>query len=159
MNEVDIQILTELMKDAQTPFSHIAKKIGVSHQTVGKRYEKMKKDGIIKLCSVLVDGSKLGDEGTIFFMLSLAPEVKKEYVMKSLIQMPELYMVVELIGDYDFYAWARFKNLRQLAYLVGDIRHLGTIDRIETLLLTQTYFSFSLAPKVAIKCDGMDLHT
>jgi Lrp/AsnC family transcriptional regulator for asnA, asnC and gidA len=157
MNEVDIQILTELMKDAQTPFSQIAKKIGVSHQTVGKRYKKMKKDGIIKVCSVLVDGSKLGDEGTIFFMLSLAPEVKKEDAIKSLIQMPELYLVVELIGDYDFYAWARFKNLSQLAYLVGDIRHLGTIDRIETLLLTQTYFSFSLAPKVAIKCDGMDL--
>ena len=157
MNEVDIQILTELMKDAQTPFSHIAKKIGVSHQTVGKRYEKMKKDGIIKVCSVLVDGSKLGDKGTVFFMLSLSPEVKKEDAMKSLIRMPELYLVVEVIGDYDFYAWARFKNLRRLAYLIGNIRNLGTIDQIETLLLTQTYFSFSLAPKVAIKCDGMDL--
>ena len=133
MNEVDIQILTELMKDAQMPFSQIAKKIGVSHQTVGKRYKKMKKDGIIKVCSVLVDGSKLGDEGTIFFMLSLAPEVKKEDAIKSLIQMPELYLVVEVIGDYDFYAWARFKNLCQLAYLVSDIRKLGIIDRIETL--------------------------
>jgi Lrp/AsnC family transcriptional regulator for asnA, asnC and gidA len=158
MNEVDIQILTELMKDAQTPFSHIAKKIGVSHQTVGKRYQKMKKEGIIKVCSVLVDGSKLGDEGTVFLMLSLSPEVKKEDAMKSLIQMPELYLIVELVGDYDFYAWARFKKLCQLANLIRDIRHLGTIDRIETLLLTQTYFSFSLAPKVAIKCDGMDLH-
>lgn len=157
MNEVDIQILTELMKDAQTPFSQIARKIGVSHQTVGKRYKKMKKDGIIKVCSVLVDGSKLGDEGTIFFMLSLAPEVKKDDAMKSLIQMPELYLVVELIGDYDFYAWARFKNLSQLACLISNIRHLGTIDRIETLLLKQTYFSFSLAPKVTIKCDGIDL--
>jgi Lrp/AsnC family transcriptional regulator for asnA, asnC and gidA len=157
MNEVDIQILTELMKDAQTPFSHIAKKIGVSHQTVGKRYQKMKKEGIIKVCSVLVDGSKLGDEGTVFLMLSLSPEVKKEDAMKSLIQMPELYLIVELVGDYDFYAWARFKKLCQLANLIRDIRHLGTIDRIETLLLTQTYFSFSLAPKVAIKCDGMDL--
>jgi len=117
----------------------------------------MKKDGIIKVCSVLVDGSKLGDKGTVFFMLSLAPEVKKEDSMMSLIQMQELYLVVELIGDYDFYAWARFKNLRQLAYLIGNIRNLGTIDQIETLLLTQTYFSFSLAPKVAIKCDGMDL--
>jgi Lrp/AsnC family transcriptional regulator for asnA, asnC and gidA len=157
MKAVDVQILTELMVDARTPFSHIAKKIGVSHQTVRNRYERMKKEGIIKACSVLVDGHKLGDEGTIFFMLSLAPEVNKEDVMKSLIQMPELYLIVEVIGDYDFFAWARFKNLYQLSHLVGDIRHLGNINRIETLLLTQTYFAFSLAPKVTIKCDGMDL--
>ncbi len=45
MGEVDIKILTELMGDAQMPFSQIAKNIGVSHQTVGKRYERMKKEG------------------------------------------------------------------------------------------------------------------
>jgi DNA-binding Lrp family transcriptional regulator len=157
MNAVDIQILMELMADAQTPFSHIAKKIGVSHETVRKRYERMKKKGIIKQCAVLVDGHKLGDEGTAFLMLSCASEVKKEDVMKSLTQIPDLYMIIELIGDYDFFAWARLKNIQQIAYLIGDIRRLGNIDRIETILLTQTYFTFSLAPKVAIKCNGMDL--
>ena len=90
-------------------------------------------------------------------MLSCAREVKKEDVMESLKQIRDLYMIIELIGDYDFFAWARFKKLRQLAQLVGDIRNLGNIDRMETLLLTQTYFTFSLAPAVAIKCNGMDL--
>jgi DNA-binding Lrp family transcriptional regulator len=159
MNAVDIQILTELMADAQTPFSHIAKKVGVSHETVRKRYERMKKKGTIKQCTVLVDGHKLGDEGTVFLMLSCASEVKKEDVMKNLTQIPDLYMIVPLIGDYDFFAWARLKNVQQLAYLVGDIRRLGNINRIETILLTQTYFTFSLAPTVAIKCDYMDLPT
>lgn len=157
MDAVDVQILTELMADAQTPFSQIAKKIGVSHETVRKRYEKMKNDGTIKQCTVLVDGHKLGDEGTVFLMLSCAREVKKEDVMESLKLIPDLYMIIELIGDYDFFAWARLKNMQQLAQLVGDIRNLGNIDRMETLLLTQTYFTFFLAPKVAIKCDGMDL--
>jgi DNA-binding Lrp family transcriptional regulator len=157
MNAVDIQILMELMADAQTPFSHIAKKIGVSHETVRKRYDRMKKEGMIKQCTILIDGHKLGDEGTAFLMLSCASEVKKEDVMKSLTQIPDLYMIIELIGDYDFFAWARLKNIQQIAYLIGDIRRLGNIDRIETILLTQTYFTFSLAPKVAIKCNGMDL--
>jgi DNA-binding Lrp family transcriptional regulator len=157
MNAVDVQILAELMADAQTPFSRVAKRIGVSHETVRKRYEKMKKEGTIRQCTVLVDGHKLGDEGTVFLMLSCAREVKKVDVMESLKQIPDLYMIIELIGDYDFFAWARFKNLHQLAQLVGDIRNLGNIDRMETLLLTQTYFTFSLAPEVAIKCNGMDL--
>jgi Lrp/AsnC family transcriptional regulator, regulator for asnA, asnC and gidA len=157
MDTVDFQILAELMADAQTPFSRVAKKIGVSHETVRKRYEKMKKEGTIRQCTVLVDGHKLGDEGTVFLMLSCAREVKKEDVMKSLKQIPDLYMIIELIGDYDFYAWARLKNLNQLAQLIGDIRNLGNIDRMETLLLTQTYFTFSLTPEVVLKCDGMDL--
>ena len=157
MDAVDVQILAELMTDAQTPFSKVAKRIGVSHETVRKRYEKMKKEGKIKQCTILVDGHKLGDEGTVFLMLSCAREVKKEDAMESLKQIPDLYMIIELIGDYDFFAWARLKNLHKLAQLVGDIRNLGKVDRIETLLLTQTYFTFSLAPKVALKCNGMDL--
>ncbi len=157
MDAVDVQILAELMADAQAPFSRIAKKIGVSHETVRKRYERMKKEGTIKQCTILIDGHKLGDEGTVFLMLSCAREVKKKDVLESLKQIPDLYMIIELIGDYDFFAWARLKNMQQLAQLVGDIRDLGNIDRVETLLLTQTYFTFSLAPKVAIKCNGIDL--
>jgi Lrp/AsnC family transcriptional regulator for asnA, asnC and gidA len=157
MDAIDVQILTELMADAQTPFSHIAKKIGVSHETVRKRFERMKKEGAIKQCTVLVDGHKLGDEGTAFLMLSCAAEVNKKDVLESLKCLPDLYMIIELIGDYDFFTWARLKNLEKLAQLVGDIRNLGNIDRVETILLTQTYFAFSLAPKVEIKCDGMDL--
>jgi Lrp/AsnC family transcriptional regulator, regulator for asnA, asnC and gidA len=157
MDAVDVQILAELMADAQKPFSRVAKKIGVSHETVRKRYEKMKKEGTIKQCTVLVDGHKLGDEGTVFLMLSCGREVKKKDVLESLKHIPDLYMIVDLIGDYDFFAWARLKSMQQLAQLVGDIRHLGNIDRVETILLTQTYFAFSLAPKVTIKCNGMDL--
>lgn len=157
MNAVDVKILAELMADAQMPFSHIAKKIGVSNETVRKRYERMKKEGKIKQCTILIDGHKLGDEGTVFLMLSCASEVKKEDVMKSLTHIPDLYMIIELIGDYDFFAWARLKNVQQIAHLIGDLRRLGNINRIETILLTQTYFTFSLAPKVTIKCDDMDL--
>ena len=159
LDAIDTQILTELMVDAQTPFLQIAKKIGVSHGTVGKRFEKMKKDGIIGSCSVLIDGRKLGDEGTVFLMLSCAREANKATVMENLEKIPDLYLIVELMGDYDFLAWARLKNMKQLAQLVVEIRQNAEIDRMETLLLTQTYFSFSLAPKVAVKCNGMDLPT
>jgi len=157
MDAVDVQILAELMADAQTPFLRIAKKIGVSHETVRKRYTRMKEEGTIRQCTILIDGHKLGDEGTIFLMLSCAREVKKKDVFERLKQIPDLYMIIEFIGDYDFFAWARLKSMQQLAQLIVDIRLLGNIDRIETLLLTQTFFAFSLAPKVAIKCNGMDL--
>jgi Lrp/AsnC family transcriptional regulator for asnA, asnC and gidA len=157
MDAIDTQILAELMVDAQTPFLQIAKKIGVSHRTVGKRFERMKKDGIIGSCSVLINGRKLGDQGTVFLMLSCTCEANKATVMENLEKIPELYLIVELMGDYDFFAWARLKSMQQLAQLVGDIRNFGNIDRVETILLTQTYFAFSLAPKVTIKCNGMDL--
>jgi DNA-binding Lrp family transcriptional regulator len=117
----------------------------------------MKEEGTIKQCTVLVDGHKLGDEGTAFLMLSCASEVNKKDVLESLKLIPDLYMIVDVIGDYDFFTWARLENIEKLARLVGSIRSLGNIDRVETILLTQTYFAFSLAPTVAIKCNGMDL--
>ena len=45
MDKLDFLILSELLKDAQTPFSTVAKKLGTSPYTVAKRYEKMVKDG------------------------------------------------------------------------------------------------------------------
>jgi len=47
--------------------------------------------------------------------------------------------------------------MQQIAQIISEIRKCEGIDRIETMLLPQTYFSFSLIPKIAVRCDGLDL--
>lgn len=66
IDTVDTQIITELIKDGQMPFSRISRKIGVSRETVRKRFEKMKKDGVIDRISILVDGHKIGEQAQLF---------------------------------------------------------------------------------------------
>jgi Lrp/AsnC family transcriptional regulator, regulator for asnA, asnC and gidA len=157
MDTVDIQILTELIKDAQMPISEISQRIGVSRETVRKRFEKMKKDGIIKRITILIDGHKIGEQGTAFLMLTSLRGADKQAIFQKLQIVPDVCLVTELMGDFDFFVWARIRDLQQIAQIVSEIRKCEGIDQIETLLLPQTYFGFSLIPKFSIKCDGMDL--
>ena len=116
----------------------------------------MKKNGTIKLMSILIDGHKIGDQGAAFLMLTCARGANKEAIFQRLQVLTGVCLVTELKGDFDFFVWARVINMQQLAQLLNDIKEQKQIDRIEPMLLHQTYFSFSLMPKVSIKCDNMD---
>jgi Lrp/AsnC family transcriptional regulator, regulator for asnA, asnC and gidA len=157
MDPIDVQILLELMNDAQLPFSEISRRIGISRETVRKRFEKMMKEGSIKKLMVLVDGHKIGEQGAAFLMITCLRDANKEVVFQNLEATTDVCLVTQLIGDFDFFVWVRAKSLPQIGQVVNDIRGCEGIDQIETLLLPQTYFAFSLLPKITIKCDGMDL--
>lgn len=157
MDTIDTQILSELIKDGQTPFSKISQNIGVSRETVRKRFEKMKTEGIIDRITLLVDGRKLGEQGTAFLMLTCLRGADKKAVFQKLQTVHDVCLITELMGEYDFFVWARIRDLYQIAQIVSEIRKHEGIDHIETLLLPQTYFGFSLIPKTSIKCDGIDL--
>jgi Lrp/AsnC family transcriptional regulator, regulator for asnA, asnC and gidA len=157
IDAIDSQILMELMANGQMSFSEISEKIGVSRETVRKRFDKMKKKGVIRRISILIDGHKIGEQGVAFLMLTCLKGANKESIFQNLQNVPDVCLVTELMGDFEFFVWARVRDVQQLAQLVNDIRKYEGIDRIETLLLPQTYFGYSLIPKVSIKCDGLDL--
>jgi DNA-binding Lrp family transcriptional regulator len=59
------------------PFTKIARRIGVSHETVRKRYERIKENKTIERCSIAFDRSKLGYEGSAFFYITRAQSMNK----------------------------------------------------------------------------------
>ncbi|PVX23458.1 MAG: transcriptional regulator, partial [Candidatus Bathyarchaeum sp.] len=57
MDQTDYKIVRILCKDARTPFQRIAKTLGIGTDTVIRRYNKLKEDGVI-LGSTVVLNSK-----------------------------------------------------------------------------------------------------
>src|SRR5665647_646469 len=100
---------------------------------------------------VLVDGHKIGEQGAAFLMITCLRGVNRDTLFQNLRVIPDVCMVTELMGDFDFFLWARVRGMPQIGEIVNDIRKCEGIDRIETLLLPQTYFAFSLIPKVSLK--------
>jgi Lrp/AsnC family transcriptional regulator for asnA, asnC and gidA len=96
IDTIDVQILTELIKDAQMPFSEISKKIGVSRETVRKRFEKMKKEEVIRRITILIDGHKIGEQGTAFLMLTCLRGADKKVVFQKLKIIQDVCMITEL---------------------------------------------------------------
>lgn len=140
MDEIDILILRELMKDAQTSFLRIAKKLDVSPETVRKRYQKMKIEGIIKQCSVSIDLSKIGYQGKVFLMITSAPNHDKSKTIAVLKKMRNVFVVTEIIGDFGILGIAPVKDLESLNILVNKIKEELSVKRVEIALINDTEF-------------------
>ncbi|HDZ35319.1 MAG TPA: Lrp/AsnC family transcriptional regulator [Thermococcus sp.] len=60
LDERDKIIIEMLTKDARTPFTEIAKVLGISETAVRKRVKALEEAGVIKQYTAVVDPSKLG---------------------------------------------------------------------------------------------------
>ena len=71
IDNLDIQILSILMKNATTPYTEIAKELIVSGGTIHVRMKKLEEMGVIKGASLEVDPQKLGYDITAFLGIYL----------------------------------------------------------------------------------------
>jgi Lrp/AsnC family transcriptional regulator for asnA, asnC and gidA len=133
MDEIDLRIAEELMIDAQIPFRRIALKLGISPETVRKRYERMKRDGQILLCSVSIDFSKIGYEGIVFLMIE---SMERSETSASLKEMRNVISVNRTIGDFDILVVAMVQDIADLLKLVNEVRQLPKVNRVELFLGT-----------------------
>lgn len=140
MDKVDLQILQELTKDAQTPFFRLAEKIGVSPRTAQKRYERMKEEGIILRSTIEVDLSKIGYHGKAYLMITNAPNQDKAITINALDKMKNMFLLAEIVGDFDLIAIAMIKSIRDVISLVVAIRKLKSVSRVEVALVSETAF-------------------
>ena len=66
IDDTDVAILRALQLDARTRYTEIAKQCGVSVDTIIKRYKKLKRRGLVKRTTVLLDPRKFGKEVSSF---------------------------------------------------------------------------------------------
>ena len=143
MDKIDLHILNELTENAKKPFLTMAKELGVMPITVQKRYEKMKKDGIIIMATTVVDLSKLNFQGTSFLMITKSATCAAEKVINRLLETKNVIIVSEIIGDFDILAIACFRSFKSLIELVEKIRNLSCVSHVEIALSKDTSYPVS----------------
>ncbi len=140
MDKIDLFILRELIKDARIPFLRIAKKLGVSPETVRTRYGKMKEDGTIKHCSVSINLSRIGYQGKVFLMITNSPKHDKSKTIAALKEMRNVFIASEVIGDFEIIGIAAVKDMNSLRTLVNKIKKLPSVNQVEFTLINDTAF-------------------
>lgn len=133
LDEVDRAIIDELLKDSRTPFTAIAKKIGVSAGTVKNRFEQMKKDKVIAACSADVDLAKFGYQCKVFLMLKISRKEDKLDIIDKISKIPNVIATQGIMGEFDIFALAVAKDIRHLDRILKDIRAAG-IEQMEISL-------------------------
>ncbi len=125
MDDKDLKIIEILQQNARTPYTDIAKILGVTETTVRKRISEMEKKGIIKKYTVEVDPQKLGYRTVTILGMDVEPKHLLE-AAKKLAEIPETKWVATSTGDHMIMSeiWARNGEhlLQILTNKVGKIK-------------------------------------
>ena len=114
LDYIDKKILTELQIDASQSLEDIAKKVGASKTPVWNRIKKLRKIGIIKNHTVILDPDKLGLEAC-FFVLVRTSEHEKDWqdsFLNALLSREEVLEAHRLAGDIDYILKVRVRNAK-----------------------------------------------
>lgn len=142
MDEFDYQILLILEKDPRKPYSEIAKTLGISNTMVHQRIAKLKKNGIIKGASLVLDERKMGFEWGAFTGLILKEDSDSKAIIAELQKIPEVTECYYITGKYALYIRIIAKNSEHMREVLYD-----KIDHIPGILKTESLIDFGCAFK------------
>lgn len=137
-DEVDKKILAVLMKNANTPYTDIAKQIRVSGGTVHVRMNRLEELGVVIGSSISLDFTKLGFDVTAFIGIHLESSSMFESVSDQLKFIPEIVAANYTTGAYGIFAKVICRDTPHLRTVLHDkIQKINGVQRTETFISLQ----------------------
>jgi DNA-binding Lrp family transcriptional regulator len=140
VDKTDQEILKLLIKNPTESFSSIAETIGVSVQTVIKRYNSMKKEQIISGENTIVNLSRLGFSGKVFLLIKGSINFDSKVVTEKVSRLPNVFLTSEMVGSFDVLAMALVKSVANIKDLINIIDKMPGVKEVEFTLTTDTTF-------------------
>ena len=145
LDQIDVGILSQLMKDAKTPYTDIAKQLHVSSGTIHVRMRKMEDIGLIKGSTLNVNYSKLGYDITAFLGIYLSKSSKYEVVVEEMKKIPEVVGLHYTTGNYSMFVKIICQDTDHLRRVLHEkIQQITDITRTETFISLQESIDRSL---------------
>ena len=113
VDELDVKILRMLQNDARTSFKEIAKGCNVSLDTIKNRFNKLKKNGVIRGSTIVIDPKKMGKGNLVIIGIQVVQQFS-ESVLNMIKKMQGLCVVTKSIGQYDIEAIFLLKDIEQI---------------------------------------------
>ena len=130
VDEIDVKILRMLQNDARTPFKEIADQCNVSIDTIKNRFTAMKKNGIIRGCTIVIDPKKL-EQGNLVLMGVQVAQHYSDSVLSMIKKIPGMCVVTRAIGQYDIEAIFLLKDIEQIGTtkeMIEDFPQVKNVD-------------------------------
>lgn len=138
LDKLDKQILSELMKNAKTPYTELAQKLYVSGGTIHVRMKRMEEMGVVKGHSLSVDYKKLGYDVVAFLGIYLEKNSLYDEVAEKLKQIPEVLSAHYTTGLYSIFTKIVCRDTNHLRDILHDkIQMISGIQRTETFISLQ----------------------
>lgn len=133
IDDLDMKILAELVKDASISVPRMSKKINVNSSVVYSRIKRLAKRGLIKKFTIVVNEEALGFNVKAIIGLSMDSKLR-DNVLAELFKVSEVREIAEVTGRFDVLVTIATRALDEMHRLISD-----KIGRIEGVQKTETF--------------------
>ena len=137
IDELDIKIIKELLKNSRKSFSKIARECKVSTATVNNRFSELKEAGIILGSTVLVDRANFGVECDGFFLIDVNPDKLDEFIRDAKDMMGDFFVSPEKLNEKcNVSAWSPIKNIKGMERVKESLKQHSAVIDVKTNIWT-----------------------
>jgi Lrp/AsnC family transcriptional regulator for asnA, asnC and gidA len=134
LDDTDHQILDMLIENTRTPFTDIAKKLGISAGTVHVRVKKMEEAGIITGSSLTLDYKKLGYSFIAYVGVFLNKTSQTQFVLERINEIPYVTVAHVTTGKFNIFCKIRAKDTSHAKEIIYKIDDIEGVTRTETMI-------------------------
>ena len=139
MYKIDKRIIELLAKNADITASEISRELHFSIPAVNKRIRDLKRDGIIKNCTVITDNKLVGKPIIAFILIELKSVEHTESFFRHVDEDPDILECHAITGEYDCIVKACASSLEELDGKLAELKTKSGVMKSYTMLSLSTH--------------------
>jgi len=136
LDEVDNAILNILIKDARTPYTTIARKVGLSEAGVRKRIDRLVKMGVIKRFTIEVSRPAVVKAITL---ITADTSTDTSEVSRTVRGVNGVEKVYEVTGVYDVVAIISSPDISEVNRCIDELRRVRGVRSTNTMMVLREW--------------------
>jgi len=129
IDQIDQKIADKLSENGRVPMETLGREIGVSSDTAKRRYEKLKKNGVLKV-TIQVCPIKIGYQALCLFFAITSHE-NLLLIIEKISRIPDIISIMKTTGDYDLQIWAMVQDVERLLSIQEELGKIQGILRMD----------------------------
>lgn len=139
LDNIDLNILKELTKDARMPISTISTRVNLSIPAISERIKKLEKGGFIEGYTAILNLKKFGKTLTCFSFISLKHSEADLKTFMEFVETNEDIMECHLItGEYEYILKIVTQGPESLGILLNNLRSKADVLASSTSISLST---------------------
>ncbi len=125
----DEKLIKELMKNARTPYTKLAKKFKVTEAAIRKRVRKLENEGVIEGYTLIVDPKKMGYKIHALIGLDTTPE-RLIHIIERLKKDSKVITLYNSSGDHMIMMEVWLRDTKELTNFVKKLESMRGVTRV-----------------------------
>jgi len=129
VDNLDLQILSELSNDASISVPRLSKKINVNSSVIYSRIKRLVKRKLIERFTIVVNDAELGYNVKALTGINMDSK-KRDHIIEELFKIDGVREIAEVTGRFDILVTMYSKSLEKMHKMVSE--KIGRIDGIQS---------------------------